>query len=125
MQPTSETIANIRKPLRRAELAELLGVTTKTIDNRRKTGELPPSFMCGAERLWRPQDVEAWMERRVQLELQRQSLAENAAKDTRPRALAAASEGPAARRTTKRVQSKESALLRRLNAEPPSLELAK
>lgn len=117
MQPTSETVANIRKPLRRTELAELLGVTPKTIDNRRKAGELPPSFMCDAERLWRPQDVEAWMEQRVQMEMQRQSTAENAAKDARPRTQTAAAEGPEPQRTATRVRSKESAFVRRLNGD--------
>lgn len=118
MNRTQETVASIRKPLRRADLAELLGVTTKTIDNRRRAGDLPPSFTCGAERLWRPEDVEAWMEERVQLEREAQAMStvtESPQQRTVPAVRPGKPAMPRQRPPARAIRQAESAFVRRMN----------
>lgn len=118
MQPPQSTVASIRKPLRRADLAELFGVSLKTIDNRRKAGELPPSFTSGNERLWRPQDVEAWMAERVAKELEAaEQVGEEAQAEKSRRGRASGMTEPLVRGASKSPGARPaSASLRRLQA---------
>lgn len=66
-QPASSTSAvGIQPLLTPAALAEVLGVTTATLEDWRAIGYGPPSITLGNLVRYRPVDVEAWLERQIE-----------------------------------------------------------
>ncbi len=47
-------------------LADYLKVSTRTLENMLVRGDGPPFLRLGRQRRWRPADVEAWLQERVE-----------------------------------------------------------
>lgn len=53
------------RPMTKADVAEVLGVCTKTIESWEKTGVIPPGQRLGAFVLWHPDVFYRWLDRRL------------------------------------------------------------
>ena len=56
------------------ELAKILGMSLKTIQNRLSNGSpMPPSYVVGRSRIFKRSEVDAWIEhRRIETEIENQ-----------------------------------------------------
>ncbi|WP_425307508.1 helix-turn-helix transcriptional regulator [Halorhodospira halophila] len=54
--------------MNKAELADLLGITPRSLDRRRERDprSLPPAVRLGRSLRWRPEDVEEWLGRQTE-----------------------------------------------------------
>lgn len=59
------TAATAFKPLSKEDLADVLGVCTRTIDNWVNEGILPASTKLGGRAYWHPNTFYAWLDRRL------------------------------------------------------------
>lgn len=48
--------------LAKEDVAQLLGVHQRTVDNLVKSGKLPSSINVGRQRRWRKKDIDAWLD---------------------------------------------------------------
>lgn len=51
--------------LNATEVIHLLGISRNTFDQMMKQQDGPPFFKVGRQRRWRPRDVEAWIDGRM------------------------------------------------------------
>jgi predicted DNA-binding transcriptional regulator AlpA len=59
------TTANAFKPLSKEDLANVLGVSIRTIENWVNEGILPPPTKLGNRVYWHPNTFYAWLDRRL------------------------------------------------------------
>lgn len=50
------------KPLSRVDVAEILGVSIRTLDNWQRSGRLPRSVDIGGRAFWHPKDFFFWLD---------------------------------------------------------------
>lgn len=74
------TTANAFKPLSKEDLANVLGVSIRTIENWVNEGILPPPTKLGNRVYWHPSAFYAWLDRRLSAD----PAAAEAAQDTAP-----------------------------------------
>jgi len=48
--------------LAKEDVAQILGVHQRTVDNLVKAGKLPGSINVGRQRRWRKKDIDAWLD---------------------------------------------------------------